>query len=73
MLRHATLAIVLSIVALPVAAASRDAPAAAPPPRPEAGSISASLGERGGWGLFIGVAIVGLAVRRRRVGPVVTH
>ena len=31
-----------------------------------------SLEERGGWGLIVGIAILGLALRRRRNGNVVT-
>jgi len=62
------------VAAAPVAAAPRDTQAAAATaPRVTVGTSPSTLGERGGWGLFVGILIIGLALRRRRVGPVVTN
>jgi len=61
------------VAAAPVAAAPRDAQAAtSTTPRAAVGTSPSTLGERGGWGLFVGFLIIGLALRRR-VGPVVTN
>lgn len=59
------------LVSAPVVAAQR-----APAPvveRPVSADTSMTLGERGGWGLFLGIAILSLTLRRRRRSPVVTH
>jgi hypothetical protein len=60
--------------AAPVGAAPRNSHVAtATAPRVTVGTSPSTLGERGGWGLFVGILIIGLALRRRRVGPVVTN
>ncbi|TRW17394.1 hypothetical protein [Glacieibacterium frigidum] len=69
MLHRLAIAAVL-VAGAPLAAAPRgETPAVE---RPVSADTSMTLGERGGWGLFLGVAILGLALRRRRRGQVVT-
>lgn len=69
MLHRLMIAVVL-LAGAPLAAAPQgETPAVE---SPVSADTSMTLGERGGWGLFLGIAILGLAMRRRRRGPVVT-
>ena len=64
--------VVLIAAAVPASGAERATPAAATTARHSVGWTVAALGDRGGWGLIVGVAVLGLTLRRRRTGPVVT-
>lgn len=65
---HRVLIALALMTGAPLAAAPRSAPAVE---RPVA-HASLSPSERGGWGLFLGVVVLALTLRRRRRGPVVT-
>lgn len=66
---HRVLIVLALTAAAPLAAtAAADKPAVEQP-----ASIAPSLGERGLYGLLLGAAVFGLALRRRRRGPVVTQ
>lgn len=67
---HRVLIAFAMLAGAPLAAAPRDA--ASVVERSEIAATPLTLGERGNWGLILGVAILGLTLRRRRRGPVVT-
>ena len=57
-------------VLLAVGGSATAAPRVEAAPAPRQVSVS-TLQERGGWSLFVGIAIFGLVLRRRRTGNVV--
>ena len=59
------------VIFLAAGASAAAAPRAVEAPAPRT-DRTASLEERGAWGLIVGVAILGLALRRRRNGNSVT-
>lgn len=70
MLPRVIIAAALLATAPAIAAPRTPAPAVE---RPVSADTSMTLGERGAWGLALGIAILGLTLRRRRRSPVVTH
>lgn len=69
---HRILIAAALLAGTPLAAAPREAAVAAERPVVAVSGLMLTLGERGTWGLILGVAILGLTLRRRRRGPVVT-
>ena len=65
--------VALIAVATPVSAAERSVPAAETGARQSVGWTVTTLGDRGGWGLIVGLGILALALRRRRPGRVVSN